>query len=119
MYAFRSDDDPPVAVRRVLTVHDILDWATTMATTAPETIAAAGQLGLNLVADQADELFWLIEAIYGAPEFEIPDHEPVIRPDRDLPAELVDAQVRREFLNLARDLNELADLASATPTPEG
>ena len=50
----------------------------------------------NLIADQADELFWQVLAIF----------YPVT-----LMVELCDAQVQTELLTLARDLELLADLA--------
>ena len=56
-----------------------------------------GQLGLNLLADQADELFFIIEAI-------LQGERTVI----GLP-ELFDPQVQIELRSLARDLSELAD----------
>ena len=104
-------------VRRVVTVSDILDWATTLAAETPRLTSAAGQLGLNLLADQADELFWLIEAIYGDTSFELRDRR-FVR-NRIVPSELNDAQVQRELVNLARDLDQLAELACATPPPGG
>lgn len=88
------------AVERRVTVGDLLDWAAALAAQVTTTVHTAGQLGLTLLADQADELFWLIEAIY-SPRASA----------GDVPAELQDAQVRRELLTLARDLDGLAELA--------
>jgi hypothetical protein len=82
-----------------VTLTDILDWTASMAG-APELelVRKAGQLGLNLIADQADELFWLVIALLYP------------NPGAGL-AELTDAQVQAELLTLARDLELLADLA--------
>lgn len=103
------------STKRTVTVYDILDWATTLASDTPRVMSAAGQLGLNLLADQADELFWLIEAMYGGLRYETEDVS--ITRDRSLPSALTDAQVEREFVALARDLDQLAELACATPQP--
>ena len=96
---------------RSTTVGDILDWADSLAGRIPQTLESTGQLGLNLVADQADELFWLIEAIYGSTGLTAVSSGSVGRQPSVVPLELLDAQVRRGFLSLARDLDELADLA--------
>jgi hypothetical protein len=81
------------------TVTDVLDWSAGMAdATVTDLIRQAGQLGLNLVADQADELFWLVAAmLYPGASAQM--------------NELGDAQVQTELLTLARDLNLLANLA--------
>jgi hypothetical protein len=57
-------------------------------------IGQAGQLGINLLADQADELFFIIAAILAK---------------TDAQRELRDPQVQLELLSLARDLSALAD----------
>jgi hypothetical protein len=83
--------------RTGLTVRDVLDWVTDLASASSyDTIESAGQLGIDLLADQADELFWIVVAMltYGG----IP--------------ELADAQVQLELTNLARDLNALATLSN-------
>jgi hypothetical protein len=86
-------------VRVRTTVTDILDWTASMADAkALDLVRQAGQLGLNLIADQADELFWLVVALLD-------------RTAQDQMVELVDAQVQTELLTLARDLNLLANLA--------
>jgi hypothetical protein len=81
------------------TITDVLDWSAGMAdATVTDLVRQAGQLGLNLVADQADELFWLVVAmLYPGAATQM--------------AELGDAQVQTELLTLARDLNLLANLA--------
>jgi hypothetical protein len=83
------------------TVTDILDWTASVADAKTlDLLRQAGQLGLNLIADQADELFWLVVAMLypgaqAAPRLQ----------------ELGDTQVQIELLTLARDLNLLANLA--------
>jgi hypothetical protein len=81
------------------TVTDVLDWSAGMTdATVTDLIRQAGQLGLNLIADQADELFWLVVALlYPGASTQM--------------TELGDAQVQAELLTLARDLNLLANLA--------
>jgi hypothetical protein len=80
------------------TVKDLLDWASDLAGAAGlDAIRRGGQLGLNLLADQADELFFIIEAILQGERTAI-----------GLP-ELFDPQVQIELRSLARDLSELAD----------
>jgi hypothetical protein len=93
------------------TVTDILDWTASMADAKTlDLVRQAGQLGLNLIADQADELFWLVMAMLqpsvppGAPPGTLPAA-------RDQMAELSDVQVQTELTTLARDLNLLANLA--------
>jgi hypothetical protein len=79
-------------------VKDLLDWASDFSGSAGlDAIRQCGQLGLNLLADQADELFFIIEAVLQADEVTV-----------GLP-ELFDPQVQLELRSLARDLNELAD----------
>ncbi len=73
-------------------VKDLTDWATELAD-GLDLVRQAGQLGINLLADQADELFFIVAAIMENPP---------------LP-ELNDAQVQVELRSLARDLSELAD----------
>ena len=47
-----------------MTVADILDWAQILAgPTSADQLRQAGALGLNLLCDQADELFWLALAM--------------------------------------------------------
>jgi hypothetical protein len=78
------------------TVKDLLDWAIELSdASALDVIGQAGQLGINLLADQADELFFIILGILAGANVQ--------------PAELRDTQVRLELLSLARDLSELAD----------
>jgi len=81
------------------TITDVLDWSAGLAdATVTDLIRQAGQLGLNLIADQADELFWLVVAmLYPGAAAQMP--------------ELGDAQVQQELLTLTRDLNLLANLA--------
>lgn len=80
-----------------LTVKDVLDWASDLAGGAGyDVLRQAGQLGLDLLADQADELFWIVAAILKRPP---------------LP-ELGDTQVQIELRSLARDLSALADLSN-------
>jgi hypothetical protein len=89
------------------TITDVLDWTTSMGDAkTSDLLNQAGQLGLNLIADQADELFWLVIALLQPPA-----------PGGFQPApqsqmqELGDVQVQTELLTLARDLNLLANLA--------
>jgi hypothetical protein len=78
------------------TVKDLLDWAAELSDApALDVIGQAGQLGINLLADQADELFFIILDILGGANVQ--------------PVELRDPQVRLELISLARDLSELAD----------
>jgi hypothetical protein len=77
------------------TVKDLLDWAAQLSdASALDVIGQAGQLGINLLADQADELFFIIAAILAK---------------TDAQRELRDPQVQLELLSLARDLSALAD----------
>jgi hypothetical protein len=79
------------------TVKDLLDWASDLAGGAGyDLLRQAGQLGLDLLADQADELFWVVAALLENPPM----------------PELSDTQVRLELLSLARDLSALADLSN-------
>ena len=93
------------------TVTDVLDWTSSMADAKTlDLLRQAGQLGLNLIADQADELFWLVIAML---QPSIPKSAPpgTVPAPQDQMEELGDAQVRTELLTLARDLNLLANLA--------
>jgi hypothetical protein len=102
--------NPPDAGSLILvrtTITDILDWTSSMADAMTlDLVRQAGQLGLNLIADQADELFWLVVALLqpALPKGSQPAAQ-------DQMAELGDAQVQTELLTLARDLNLLANLA--------
>jgi hypothetical protein len=80
------------------TVKDLLDWASDLSgPVGLDAIRQCGQLGLNLLADQADELFFIIEAVLLGKEATV-----------GVP-ELFDPQVKLELRSLARDLSELAD----------
>ena len=80
------------------TMKDLLDWASDLSGAAGlDAVRRGGQLGLNLLADQADELFFIIEAILQGDQAAI-----------GLP-ELFDPQVQIELRSLARDLSGLAD----------
>jgi hypothetical protein len=82
-----------------MTVADILDWAQTLAGPASaDQLRNAGALGLNLICDQADELFWLVLAML----------DPTA--SAQIPA-LADTEVQLELVSLATDLNTLANLA--------
>jgi hypothetical protein len=82
-----------------LTVKDLLDWASDLAGGAGYgLLRESGQLGLDLLADQADELFWIAMRL-------------LYRPPKQLP-ELRDTQVQVELRSLARDLSALADLSN-------
>jgi hypothetical protein len=103
--------DPNSVIVMRTTITDILDWTASMADAKTlDLLRQAGQLGLNLIADQADELFWLVMAL-------LQPHVPPGAPTGTLPApldqmiELGDAQVQTELFTLARDLNLLANLA--------
>jgi hypothetical protein len=81
------------------TVTDVLDWTTSLADAKTlDLVRQAGQLGLDLIADQADELYWQVVAML--------DPSVVAQ----MP-ELSDVQAQQELLTLARDLNMLAGLA--------
>lgn len=82
-----------------MTVADILDWAQNLAgPTSADYLRQAGALGLNLICDQADELFWLVLAML----------DPTAT--AQIPA-LGDTEVQLELVSLATDLNTLANLA--------
>lgn len=82
-----------------VTVKDLLDWASDLAGGADyDLLRQAGQLGLDLLADQADELFWIIVTLLYEPPAQVP--------------ELGDTQVQIELRSLARDLSALADLSN-------
>jgi len=82
-----------------LTVNDLLDWASDLAGGAGyELLRKSGQLGLDLLADQADELYWIVMRL-------------LCKPPQQLP-ELRDVQVQIELRSLARDLSGLADLSN-------
>jgi hypothetical protein len=82
-----------------MTVADILDWARNLAgPTSADNLRQAGALGLNLICDQADELFWLVLAML----------DPTA--SMQIPA-LNDTEVQLELYSLATDLNTLANLA--------
>jgi hypothetical protein len=75
------------------TIKDILDWAADLSGGGSrDLIGQAGQLGLNLIADEADELFFIVIAVL-----------------TDLPDPFDDTQTQIELRSLARDLNELAN----------
>jgi len=81
------------------TVADILDWAQNLAgPTSADYLRQAGALGLNLICDQADELFWLVLAML----------DPTATAQI---SQLGDAEVQLELFSLATDLNTLANLA--------
>jgi hypothetical protein len=82
-----------------MTVADILDWAQNLAgTSSTDQLRQAGALGLNLLCDQADELFWLVLAL--------------LDPTASVQiSALADAEVQLEMFSLATDLNQLANLA--------
>jgi hypothetical protein len=111
---FPSPPPTPPTVNSVInvrtTVTDVLDWTASMADAMTlDLLRQAGQLGLNLIADQADELFWLVIALLQPP---VPPPPPAFPPaPQDQMPELGDAQVQTELLTLARDLNLLANLA--------
>jgi hypothetical protein len=82
------------------TVKDLLDWAAQLSdASALDVIGQAGQLGINLLADQADELFFIITAILTKANANPPTVQ----------QELYDPQVQLELRSLARDLSGLAD----------
>lgn len=90
---------PASVVTVQTTVTDILDWTASMGDAkANNLIRQSGQLGLNLIGDQADELFWLVVAML----------DPSAQAQMQ---ELGDAQVQTELVTLSRDLNLLAGLA--------
>jgi hypothetical protein len=81
------------------TVADVLDWAQNLAgPSSSDQLRQAGALGLNLICDQADELFWLTMALL----------DPTATAQISA---LADSEVQLELLSLATDLNLLANLA--------
>jgi hypothetical protein len=87
----------PIPVRT--TVADILDWAKNLTgPSAYDQLRQAGALGLNLLCDQADELFWLALAML----------DPTVTPPITA---LSDTETQLEIYSLATDLNQLANLA--------
>lgn len=82
-----------------MTVADILDWAQNVAgPSSSDQLRQAGALGLNLICDQADELFWLTAAML----------DPTATAQISA---LGDTEVQLELYSLATDLNTLANLA--------
>jgi hypothetical protein len=82
-----------------MTVADIVDWAKNLAgPSSVDQIRQAGALGLNLLCEQADELFWLALAML----------DPTATTQQ--PA-LGDAEVQLTVVSLAQDLNLFANLA--------
>jgi hypothetical protein len=82
-----------------MTVADILDWAQNLVgPNSGDLLRQAGALGLNLMCDQADELFWLALAML----------DPTA--SAQIPA-LADSEVQLEVASLATDLNSFANLA--------
>jgi hypothetical protein len=82
-----------------MTVADILDWAQNLTGASnSDLLRQAGALGLNLLCDQADELFWLVLALL----------DPTAT--AQIPA-LADSEVQLEMFSLATDLSQLANLA--------
>jgi hypothetical protein len=82
-----------------MTVADILDWAQELAgQSSSDQLRNAGALGLNLLCDQADELFWLALAMLDQ------------MASTQIPA-LADSEVQLEVASLATDLNTFANLA--------
>jgi hypothetical protein len=80
-----------------LTVTDVLDWAGDLSSSASyDLVRDAGQLGIDLLADQADELFWIVLAMLTFGGI----------------AQIADPQVQAELTNMARDLDTLANLCN-------
>jgi hypothetical protein len=90
---------PGTTIQVTTTVSDVAEWTAGMSDAKTmDLVRQGGQLGLNLIADQADELFWLVVALLSP------------NAQTQMP-ELGDAQVQQELLTLLRDLNLLAGLA--------
>jgi hypothetical protein len=88
-----------------MTVADILDWAQNLAgPSSADQLRRAGALGLNLICDQADELFWLVLAMLDPTAIEGTGGIQGI-------AALADTETQLELSSLATDLNILANLA--------
>jgi len=89
----------PIPIPVYMTVADILDWAENLASQRSlDLVRNAGALGLNLLCDQADELFWLALAML----------------DQAASAQisaLADTVVQLVVASLATDLNTFANLA--------
>jgi hypothetical protein len=89
----------PTPIPVYMTVADILDWAQNLAgPSSTDQLREAGALGLNLLCDQADELFWLALAMLD------PTASTQI-------TALADTEVQLEVSSLATDLNTFANLA--------
>jgi hypothetical protein len=100
----------PLPIPVYMTVADILDWAQNLAgPSSADLLRNAGALGLNLLCDQADELFWLVLAMLDptilAPSGTSPG--PVTGPI----TALADTETQLEVASLATDLNTFANLA--------
>jgi hypothetical protein len=89
----------PTPIPVYMTVADVLDWAQNLAgPTSADQLRQAGALGLNLLCDQADELFWLALAM--------------LDPTASVQAQaLGDPEVQLNVAALATDLNTFATLA--------
>jgi hypothetical protein len=97
----------PTPIPVYMTVADILDWAQNLAGPgSADYLRNAGALGLNLLCDQADELFWLALAML----------DPTILAANPAAGTgpitaLADTEVQLEVSSLATDLNTFANLA--------
>jgi hypothetical protein len=89
----------PTPIPVFMTVADVLDWAQNLAgPSSTDQLRQAGALGLNLLCDQADELFWLALAML----------DPTASAQVSA---LADPEVQLNVAALASDLNNFANLA--------
>jgi hypothetical protein len=101
----------PTPIPVYMTVADIVDWAQNLAgPNSADLLRNAGALGLNLLCDQADELFWLALAMLD-PTILGATPATAGRPSTGPITALADTEVQLEVASLATDLNTLANLA--------
>jgi hypothetical protein len=101
----------PTPIPVYMTVADILDWAQNLAgPSSADLLRNAGALGLNLLCDQADELFWLALAMLD-PTILAATPGSGSTPGTGPITALADTEVQLEVSSLATDLNTFANLA--------
>jgi hypothetical protein len=101
----------PTPIPAYMTVADIVDWTQNLTgPTSADLLRNAGALGLNLLCDQADELFWLALAMLD-PTILVATPGPGDAPGTGPISALGDTEVQLEVASLATDLNTFAKLA--------
>jgi hypothetical protein len=101
----------PTQIPVYMTVADIVDWAQNLAgPNSADLLRNAGALGLNLLCDQADELFWLALAMLD-PTILVATPGTASVPGTGPITALADTEVQLEVASLATDLNTFAKLA--------